>query len=233
MGGLTFLPLDGVMTEPLPHRLMISLGLSCSYTPCKQVIWTKVIHLAGRSVSCHGSMLALSRRLGCILWLALPHLILFMLAWNGVRHLILSSSKSALRMAQQHLGSATNGSRGPPFGGVSLAKLPKSNVFTQNLPTDGRFPTPADSYKASRRQLGPRMVTGALFTYVRPEEKEDPELFGVSHTAMQDIGFQPGEEQTKDFQQLVSGNKIMWDAESEDGIYPWAQCYGGWQLYVI
>lgn len=71
------------------------------------------------------------------------------------------------------------------------------------------------------------MVKGALYTYVRPEETKDPELLGISKSAMTDIGLTKGVENTNDFKNLVAGNKILWDEKSEEGIYPWAQCYGG------
>ena len=71
------------------------------------------------------------------------------------------------------------------------------------------------------------MVRNALYTFVRPEEKEDPELYGVSYQAMKDIGLKHGEEETDEFRNLMSGNGIMWDVQSKEGIYPWAQCYGG------
>jgi serine/tyrosine/threonine adenylyltransferase len=72
------------------------------------------------------------------------------------------------------------------------------------------------------------MVKGALYTFVRPENKEDPELLGVSEAAMRDIGLRQGEEKTEEFRELVAGNKIFWEEEkSAEGVYPWAQCYGG------
>ena len=111
--------------------------------------------------------------------------------------------------------------------GMTLHDLPKSNVFTQSLPSDSRFRNPTESFKASREDLGPRMVKGALFTYIRPENTESPELLSVSHNAMRDIGLSQGEETTQDFKDLVAGNKILWDEKTESGIYPWAQCYGG------
>ena len=111
--------------------------------------------------------------------------------------------------------------------GVSLQDLPKSSTFTANLPTDPAFKTPSDSHKAPREELGPRMVRGALYTYVRPEETQDPELLSVSRNAMNDIGLKEGEECSKDFKDMVAGNKIFWDVKTEEGIYPWAQCYGG------
>lgn len=114
--------------------------------------------------------------------------------------------------------------------GLSLSDLPKSNVFTSNLPADSKFPTPADSWNASRKELGPRMVKGALYTFVKPEARNDAELYAVSPRAMKDIGLKVGEEEKDEFEKIVSGNKILWDPETDKGIYPWAQCYGGWQF---
>ncbi len=75
------------------------------------------------------------------------------------------------------------------------------------------------------------MVKGALFTWVRPEEAKEPELLAVSHAAMKDLGIKEGEEKTEEFKQTVAGNRLLgWDAVSEEGGYPWAQCYGGWQF---
>ncbi|PLB39219.1 YdiU domain protein [Aspergillus candidus] len=117
--------------------------------------------------------------------------------------------------------------RGVP--GLSLAEIPKSNVFTSKLPADPAFETPEASHQAPRQTLGPRAVRGALYTYVRPEPAEGPELLGISPRAMRDIGLRPGEESTEQFKALVSGNQIWWN-ETDGGIYPWAQCYGGWQF---
>jgi serine/tyrosine/threonine adenylyltransferase len=134
-----------------------------------------------------------------------------------------------MRLAQMtsHLSNGTNGATAT--SGVSLADLPKTNVFTSKLPADPAFTTPEDSHKVDRKQLGPRMVREALFTYVRPEPTKEPELLGVSERAMNDIGIKKGEEETEDFKSLVAGNKMFWE-EGKGGIYPWAQCYGGWQF---
>ncbi|KAJ5317296.1 hypothetical protein PENANT_c034G04245 [Penicillium antarcticum] len=113
--------------------------------------------------------------------------------------------------------------------GVSLVELPKSNNFTSKLPPDPAFETPEISHKAPRESLGPRMVKGALFTFVRPEPTDAPELLGVSPKALKDLGLKPGEDQTTQFKALVAGNEIWWD-EEKGGVYPWAQCYGGWQF---
>jgi uncharacterized protein YdiU (UPF0061 family) len=116
--------------------------------------------------------------------------------------------------------------------GVTLAALPKSWHFTSALPADPLFPTPADSHKAAREDLGPRQVRGALFTWVRPEMQKEPELLAVSPAAMRDLGLAQSEAETDDFKETVAGNKMHgWDSETLSGPgYPWAQCYGGFQF---
>lgn len=117
-------------------------------------------------------------------------------------------------------------------GEHTLQSLPKSNVFTQNLPPDAAFPTPEDSHDAPRQTLGPRMVKEALYTYVRPDPQGEAEILGVSQRALRDLGLKEEEALTEEFKQVVSGEKILtWDPEKPDeGIYPWAQCYGGYQF---
>lgn len=127
-------------------------------------------------------------------------------------------------------GAALGGVNGSASSGVSLRDLPKSNVFTTSLPADPEFPSPSASHAAPREKLGPRMVKGALYTFVRPEGVQEPELLAVSHAAMKDIGLKDGEEKTQEFKELVAGNRILWDERTREGIYPWAQCYGGVHL---
>ena len=163
----------------------------------------------------------------CLFAILLPHYPPYMI----LRTLATRPSIPRTRLVQMtaHLsnGAVNGNNNGSPSTGVSLAELPKSNVFTSSLPADAKFLTPLESFKAPRQALGPRLVKGALYTYVRPEQMEDPEVLGVSKRAMEDIGLRAGEEETEEFKQLVSGNKIMWDEKTEKGIYPWAQCYGG------
>ncbi|RAH77991.1 YdiU domain protein [Aspergillus japonicus CBS 114.51] len=113
--------------------------------------------------------------------------------------------------------------------GVSLRELSKSNVFTSKLPADPAFETPEISHRAPREALGPRLVRGALYTFVRPEPAEKYEILGVSPKALDDLGLASSETTTQEFRALVSGNEFPWD-QSTGGIYPWAQCYGGWQF---
>jgi len=129
-----------------------------------------------------------------------------------------------LRMMAAHLSNSS-------VSGSTLKDLPKSSVFTTNLPADDEYPTPEASHAAPRKQLGPRLVKGALYTYVRPETTKSPELLAVSPAALRDLGISPSEAETEEFKQIMSGNTILtYDAESKTGIYPWAQCYGGYQF---
>jgi uncharacterized protein YdiU (UPF0061 family) len=133
-----------------------------------------------------------------------------------------------------HLENSASNGTSAPAASHTLHSLPKSNTFTQNLPADPAFPTPAASHSAPRQTLGPRMVKEALYTYVRPEPTADPELLCVSPRALRDIGLNEEEAQTEEFKAVFAGNKILtWDEKDnaeKGGIYPWAQCYGGYQF---
>ncbi|KAK5997118.1 Protein adenylyltransferase SelO [Cladobotryum mycophilum] len=126
---------------------------------------------------------------------------------------------------------STTASNDKPYEGSSLDELPKSWHFTDSLPADSIFPTPADSHKTPRGEIRPRQVRDALFTWVRPAEQKDPELLAISPAALRDLGIKAGEEKTDAFRQLVAGNKLYgWDETKLEGGYPWAQCYGGFQF---
>ena len=132
-----------------------------------------------------------------------------------------------------HFEIENSSANGHSYGTHTLSSLPKSSVFTANLPPDAAFPTPSDSHSAPREKLGPRLVKGALYTYVRPEITHSPELLCVSERALQDLGIDPEDAKTEDFRQVVAGNKLLtWDESMKEGegIYPWAQCYGGYQF---
>lgn len=133
-------------------------------------------------------------------------------------------SRSILPSARNRLNKMA--SQFPSGTGLPLVELPKSDTFTSKLPSDPAFKTPESSHNAPRDKLGPRIVKGALFTYVRPEQTNESELLGVSWKAMKDLGIKSGEEKTARFRALVAGNEIWWN-EEQGGVYPWAQCYGG------
>ncbi|UPK90197.1 hypothetical protein LCI18_001132 [Fusarium solani-melongenae] len=150
-----------------------------------------------------------------------------MLCRNALRRVTPRSPLQRINKMTAHLsnGAAAN------YPGASLEDLPKSWHFTESLPADAVFPTPADSHKTPRDQITPRQVREAIFTWVRPAEQKDPELLAVSPAALRDLGIKAGEEKTDDFRQLVAGNKLYgWDEEKFEGGYPWAQCYGGFQF---
>ncbi|KAF4314640.1 hypothetical protein GTA08_BOTSDO00168 [Botryosphaeria dothidea] len=130
-----------------------------------------------------------------------------------------------------HISNGANGASKTAQKFNTLRELPKSNVFTSNLPSDPAFETPKDSHNAPRETLGPRMVKGALYTYVRPEPTLSPELLAVSDAALQDLALSPDATKDKEFVHALAGNEIItWDENTGEGIYPWAQCYGGFQF---
>ncbi|PHH89702.1 hypothetical protein CDD83_5453 [Cordyceps sp. RAO-2017] len=123
------------------------------------------------------------------------------------------------------------GKPGPRYQGTTLKDLPKSWTFTQSLPADPLFPSPAASHQTPRDQIAPRQVRGALFSWVRPEVQRDPELLATSPVAVRDLGIAADEVRTDDFRQLAAGGKLYgWDEDRLEGGYPWAQCYGGFQF---
>jgi uncharacterized protein YdiU (UPF0061 family) len=135
-----------------------------------------------------------------------------------------------LNQVMSHLDiSQANGSSDERY---TFRSLPKSHVFTQNLPADAAFPAPLDSHNAQRQKLGPRQVKDALFTYVRPDPQGESELLAVSPRALKDLGLSEEEAESEEFKEVVAGRKILtWDeSKPDEGIYPWAQCYGGYQF---
>ncbi|KAI1095091.1 UPF0061-domain-containing protein [Rostrohypoxylon terebratum] len=118
-----------------------------------------------------------------------------------------------------------------PSTAKSINDIPKSWTFTSKLPADSLFPTPAASHKTPRDEIGPRTVRDALFTWVRPQPVSSPSLLAVSPAAMRDLNILPGSESDADFVNTVAGNKLQgWDEAKQEGGYPWAQCYGGFQF---
>ncbi|KAL5612127.1 hypothetical protein BROUX41_000328 [Berkeleyomyces rouxiae] len=121
---------------------------------------------------------------------------------------------------------------------LSITELPKSWTFTSKLPADPKFSTPQTSHETPRHHITPRPVHGALFSYVRPEPAESPELLAVSPAALRTLHIDPGSVSSPDFLNTVSGNLLHgWTDASPtapDGPtstqYPWAQCYGGFQF---
>ncbi|KAK4984854.1 hypothetical protein LTR50_006325 [Elasticomyces elasticus] len=115
----------------------------------------------------------------------------------------------------------------------AIRDLPKSSNFTSHLPPDAAFPTPSASHSAPRQSLGPRLVKGAAYTFVRPEPIQNPELLAVSPGALASLAIDPASVSSADFRDVVSGDKIITfegEKPADEDIYPWAQCYGGYQF---
>ena len=144
-----------------------------------------------------------------------------------------TSTRRLAQMANQ-ISNGTNGHVNGNEKTHSIRDLPKSNNFTRKLPPDPEYPTPASSHAAERAKLGPRVVRNAAYTYVRPVAFKRSELVGVSKAALKDLAIDPASVETEDFKDAVAGNKIITiegkDEPGEEDLYPWAQCYGGYQF---
>lgn len=140
------------------------------------------------------------------------------------------------RVAQManHLSNGANGAtmHNGESKRFNVKDLPKSNVFTRKLPPDEDYPTPAASHAEERTKLGPRMVKGAAFTFVRPDPFDKTQLLSVSKAALRDLAISPEAVESDGFKQMVSGEKIVTieGKPGDEDIYPWAQCYGGYQF---
>jgi len=130
-----------------------------------------------------------------------------------------------------HLSTGSKDGAQSTFG---IRDLPKSNVFTQKLPPDEQYPTPASSHSADRSKLGPRLVRNAAYTFVRPDPFNKSELVGVSKAALRDLAIDSATVEAEDFKDTVAGKKIITLEDGkeprDDDLYPWAQCYGGYQF---
>lgn len=150
-----------------------------------------------------------------------------------LRHALRRASVPRLRLQQMAAHLSSSATAGPSAGGKSINDITKTWNFTSKLPADPEFPTPADSHKTPREEIGPREVRRATFTWVRPEPVKEPELLAVSPAALRDLGIAASDPATNpDFLATLAGNKIQgWDEESLSGPgYPWAQLYGGFQF---
>ena len=127
------------------------------------------------------------------------------------RHFFRSGTTSMLPSSSE----ITNGNA-LSFTGVSLEALPKSHIFAANLPPDPLIPSPEVSKTAPKQHLrSSRPVKNALFTWVAPEPNENPQLLATSPAAVAHLGLDPKETKTKDFLDLMSGNKFY------EQHYPW------------
>lgn len=149
------------------------------------------------------------------------------------RSAIAKKLASSSNIPKRRLAQMANHANGSPRT-FNIVDLPKTNTFTQKLPPDAQYPTPASSHNEERQKLGPRLVKNAAYTFVRPDPYEKTELVGVSKAALRDLAIDPSSTQSDEFKDTVSGKRIITLEEgkepAEDTVYPWAQCYGGFQF---
>jgi uncharacterized protein YdiU (UPF0061 family) len=95
---------------------------------------------------------------------------------------------------------------------ASLSDLVWDNSFTQELPAD------------PSREVRPRQVAEAAFSWVEPTPTESPSLLATSAEMIEQLGLDPSIVDDPDFVRAVSGNTVL------DDMAPFAMAYGGHQF---
>jgi protein adenylyltransferase len=95
---------------------------------------------------------------------------------------------------------------------ASLSDLAWDNSFTRELPAD------------PSRELRPRPVTGAAFSWVDPTPTTAPVLLAVSDEMLDDLGLDRAVADDESFVRSMSGNELTPE------MAPFAMCYGGHQF---
>ncbi|SEK50073.1 Uncharacterized conserved protein YdiU, UPF0061 family [Aquimarina amphilecti] len=91
-------------------------------------------------------------------------------------------------------------------------KLNINNTFSEELPSDPVL-------ENSRRQ-----VRNACFSYVTPKKTSNPSILHVSEEMRCELGLTKEDTVSKDFLEIMTGNKVM------EGTKPYAMHYGGHQF---
>ncbi|WP_299436757.1 protein adenylyltransferase SelO [uncultured Aquimarina sp.] len=86
------------------------------------------------------------------------------------------------------------------------------NTFSEELPSDPI----QENYR--------RQVRNACFSYVKPKKTANPEILHVSEEMRQELGFSKEYVQSKEFLQIMTGNKVI------ENTMPYAMHYGGHQF---
>ncbi|KAH3662079.1 hypothetical protein OGAPHI_006260 [Ogataea philodendri] len=110
---------------------------------------------------------------------------------------------------------------------MSLQSLPKTSSFTKRLTPDPRVPTVAvakDPNTSPEVFHIARRLTDGAFTYCKPTPRKEYHFITASPAALDTLGLDQSEASSKEFQQIVSGEKVITDP------FPYAQAYAGYQF---
>lgn len=113
-----------------------------------------------------------------------------------------------------------------------LAALPKTSSFTAALKPDSRIPTP-ETALANKDNIihTPRILESGAYSYTIPESRQEYQHLTSSDNALRDLGLDPQEVDSAEYQQIVTGQLYNDASFTENGYpFPYAQAYAGWQF---
>lgn len=113
----------------------------------------------------------------------------------------------------------------------TLRKLPKLASFPAAMKPDNGIPTIEVAIKNENNIIRtPRVLHEGAFSYTLPEERAEYKYLTSSPKGLHDLGIDPEDASTKEFQEIVSGQFYQGDFESHKFPFPYSQAYAGWQF---
>ena len=116
---------------------------------------------------------------------------------------------------------------------VRLSEVPKSSSFTKFIKPDARIETTDVALENKDNIIHrPRILQFGGFSWSLPEERKESRLLTWSPRAIEDLGLDPKDPETKEFQEIVSGELYLKDKEflQKGYPFPYSQAYAGWQF---
>ncbi|RLV83926.1 UPF0061 protein FMP40 [Meyerozyma sp. JA9] len=116
---------------------------------------------------------------------------------------------------------------------VRLSEVPKSSSFTKLIKPDARIETPDVALENKDNIIHrPRILQFGGFSWSLPEERKETRLLTWSPRAIEDLGLDPKDPESSEFQDIVSGELYLKDKEflHKGYPFPYSQAYAGWQF---
>lgn len=111
--------------------------------------------------------------------------------------------------------------------------MPKYSSFTKHISPDARIDTTDKALENHDNIIHrPRILQFGGFSWSLPEKRKETRFLSFSPQAVEDLGLDANDPQTKEFQDIVSGELYVEDSEflKKGYPFPYSQAYAGWQF---
>ncbi|KAM9891733.1 hypothetical protein OXX79_010516, partial [Metschnikowia pulcherrima] len=113
----------------------------------------------------------------------------------------------------------------------TLVKLPKSTSFVAAMVPDDKITSVEIAAENKDNVIRtPRILQNGSFSWSLPEQRKEYRYLTSSPRAIADLGLSPEESDSKEFQEIVSGEIYAKDFEKKGLPFPYSQAYAGWQF---